>query len=1065
MKKYLAILILLLGTTIQALAQKEMNITGRVVDQTGEPVIGASVIVKDSKGLGTITNYDGEYKIKVNQYQTLVFSYIGMETQEVLIKDQTSVDVTMKEDVQNAIDEVVVTGMGSQKKLTVTGAVTTVKVADLKHYSTSNLTNTLAGNVPGIMAFQKSGQPGKNTSEFWIRGISTFGASNKAYILVDGFERDNIDDINIEDIENFSVLKDASATAIYGSKGANGVILITTKHGKAGKVQINGKVETSYNTHTITPEFVDGFSYANYLNEARVTRNLGVLYQPVELDIIREGLDPDLYPNVDWQDLLLKDGAMSYRANVNLSGGGETARYYVSMAYTEDEGMYKTDQTLKDKYSTNANYKRWNYRMNVDIDVTKTTLLKLGVGGNLNKRNSPGIGDDKVWGQLFGYNALSTPLMYSNGYYPAKPVYSTEERDGVTYYTLDENYINPWVSSTQTGYNNEWQNTIQTNVTLEQDLSFITKGLKFTGRFGFDTYNENAIHHHRLPALYSARSRNTETGQMDYQMVQSPQDMNQTTSNAGNRSEFLDLLLHWDRQFAKAHNLGANVKFTENQYITTQNLGDDIKNSVSRKNKGLAAQFTYDFMHRYFLDFNFGYNGSENFADGHRWGFFPAWSVAWNIGEEPWVKKIAPWIDMFKIRFSNGKVGSDATGDNRFPYLYTLLGSTTQLERDEGGGGNGYTWGQNHTNSYGGVRYRQVASESVTWEVARKNDLGIDLVLFNNRFSLTFDYFHEKRTGIYQERRFLPTTVGLEYWAINDVWNYPKANVGSVTSKGFDGNFRYEERFGEVGLTVRGNMTYSKNEIGEYDEENNVYPYQNQHGYRVNQVRGLIAEGLFKDYDDIRNSPVQEFGAVQPGDIKYKDVNGDGVINDGDQCAIGATNRPNLIYGLGLSVTWKGFDFNLHFQGAGKATSLIFGKNVYAFSEGQWGNIFKGVLENRWVDSETAQMLGIPANEDVNAAYPRLSYGGSENNFRASTFWLRDGRYLRLKNLDIGYTLPKALVNKIRFQNIRIFVQATNLFFISKKFSTWDPESLPDQPRGEDYPITKAVTVGLQVNL
>jgi TonB-linked SusC/RagA family outer membrane protein len=1058
MKKHLTILFLMLTVALSAMAQNEYTIKGRVVDSSGMEVIGASVIVKDSKGLGTITDIDGNYSIKVPQYRTLVFSYIGYKTQEVLIKgDKLTIDIIMQEDVQNAIDEVVVTGMGTQKKLTVTGAVSNVKMEDLKHYSTSNLTNTLAGNVPGIMAFQSSGQPGKNTSEFWIRGISTFGASSKAYILVDGFERENIDDINIEDIENFSVLKDASATAIYGSKGANGVILITTKHGKAGKVQINGKVETSYNTRTITPEFVDGFTYANLVNEARITRNLGVLYQDVELGIIRDKLDPDLYPNVDWQDLLLKDGAMSYRANLNISGGGETARYYVSMAYTEDEGMYKTDETLTDKYDTNANYKRWNYRMNVDIDVTKTTLLRLGIGGNLNKRNSPGLGDDRVWGQMFGYNPLFSPVMYSNGYMPSKGnVIREEVIDGKTVYTIDDNYINPWVSSTQTGYNNEWQNNIQTNVTLEQDLGFITKGLKFTGRFGFDTYNSNNISHRRMPALYLARSRDIETGELDFQQIRSVQDMTQTSSNDGSRREFLDLLLHWDRSFAKAHNFGVNVKFTEDQNISTQNLGDDIKNSVSKKNQALASQFTYDYMHRYFIDYNFGYNGSENFADGHRWGFFPAWSVAWNIGEEPFVKKIAPWLDMFKVRFSHGKVGSDATGSTRFPYLYTL-------EQD----GNGYTFGMG-TNSYTGARYRQVGSESVTWEVATKNDLGIDLVLFNDRLSLTVDYFHEKRTGIYQERHFLPTETGLEYVEKNGEWNYPKRNYGSVKSQGIDGNFRYEERFGDFHVTLRGNMTYSKNEIGQYDEQNNVYAYQNQHGYRVDQVRGLIAEGLFKDYDDIRNHPVQEFGPVQPGDIKYKDVNGDGVVNDGDICAIGATSRPNLIYGLGISLAWKGFDFNLHLQGAGKSTFLTYGKCVWAFSESQWGNVFKGTMDNRWVDAETAtimQQMGVnvQANEDPSASYPRLTYGDNSNNNRNSTFWLRDGRYLRLKNLDIGYTLPKSLVNKIHFQNIRFYVSGSNLFFLYKKFDTWDPESL--QPRGEDYPITKAVTLGMQVNL
>jgi len=1040
MKKHLITLVMLLGLTVSAWAQNQMEVVGTVTDALGEPIIGANVTIKDASGLGAITDIDGNYKIKVNEYQTLLFSYIGFETVTQLVKPgMNRIDVKLAEEKINAVDEVVVTGMGTQKKLTLTGAVTNVNMDDLKHYNTSNFSNTLAGNVPGIIAFQSSGQPGKNTSEFWIRGISTFGASSSAYILVDGFERENIDDINIEDIESFSVLKDASATAIYGSKGANGVILITTKHGKAGKININGKIESSYNTRTITPQFVSGDEYASYVNEARVTRNLGVLYQPVEMEIIKNGLDPDLYPNVDWQDLLLKNGAFSTRANVNLSGGGETARYFASIAYTNDEGMYKTDSALKNKYDTNANYKKYNYRMNLDIDITKTTLLKLGVSGNLNKRNSPGLGDDKVWGQLFGYNALYAPLVYSNGYYPYKAPAGGS----------GDNFVNPWVSSTQTGYNTEWENNIQTNVTLEQDLAFITKGLKFTGRFGYDTYNSNSISHRKMPALYSVRNRDTETGELVFDKIYDIQDMKQSTSNNGSRREFLDLLLHWDRTFAKAHTFGVNVKFTEDQYIQTQNLGDDIKNSVSRKNKGLAAQATYNWKNRYFLDYNFGYNGSENFADGHRWGFFPAYSLAWNIGEEPLIQENLPWINMFKIRYSHGKVGNDKMYEGndliRFPYLYTINRGTK----------GGYTFGQTGTNAYSGTTYSQVASNDITWEVAKKNDIGVDLVLFDNKFSLTFDYFNENRTGIYMRRNYLSAIVGLQ--------STPRANVGSVSSKGFDGNFKFEDKFGDVNFTLRGNITYSKNKIGEYDEENNVYAYQYSRGYRVNQVRGLIAEGLFKDYDDIRNSPKQMFGDVQPGDIKYKDVNGDGIVDSGDECAIGATSRPNLIYGLGMSVAWKGFDFNLHFQGAGKSTYLIYGKCVYAFSEGQWGNIFKGMLDDRWVDSETAAKLGLKANEDPNATYPRLSYGGNENNYRNSTFWLRDGRYFRLKNMDIGYTLPKQIVNKIHFQNIRFYVSGQNLLLIYAKFRDWDPESL--QPRGEDYPITKSVTAGVQVSL
>lgn len=1049
MKRYLVTLVALLILSFSAYAQQSIEITGTVTDQTGETVIGANVVVKDVPGLGVITDIDGRYTIKVSEFQTLVFSFIGYKTQEVLVKgDRKVIDVVLQEEKFSAVDEVVITGMGAQKKISVTGAVTNVVMDDLKHYNTSNFSNTLAGNVPGIIAYQKSGQPGKNTSEFWIRGISTFGANASAYILVDGFERENIDDINIEDIESFTVLKDASETAIYGSKGANGVILITTKHGAAGKVNINGKVETSYNTRTITPTFVDGFTYANYINEARITRNLGTLYQPVELDIIRDGLDPDLYPNVNWQDLLLKDGAGSYRANANVSGGGETARYYASIAYNEDQGMYKTDQTLRDKYDTNANYKRYNYRLNVDMDLTSTTLLKLGVAGDLTKRNSPGVGDSRVWGQLFGYNALYSPVLFSNGYAPFKAGNGSvnEYEDVKTFLDEKANYINPWVSSTQTGYNIEWNNNVQTNVTLEQDLKAITPGLKFTGRFGYDTYNYNSISHQRMPALYTARQRNPETGDVEYDKVISTTDMWQSSSNNGSRREFLDLLLHWDRTFDLWHSFGANLKFTEDQNITTQNLGDDIKNSVSRKTKGLAGQVTYNFKQRYFLDFNFGYTGSENFADGHRWGFFPSYSAAWNLGDEPFIRDNVSWIDMFKIRASHGTVGSDATGNDRFPYLYTI--------KDEEGSGYQFSLDDSYYN-YAGTYFSQVASMGVSWEVAEKNDVGLDMALFNNAFSLTVDYFNEHRSGIYMSRNYLPTIVGLE--------STPKANVGTVFSQGVDGNFRYQKRFGDVNVTVRGNMTYSKNEIGEYDEENSVYPYQNQHGYRVNQVRGLIAEGLFKDYDDIRNSPKQEFGTYQPGDVKYKDVNGDGVVNNGDICAIGATSTPNLIYGLGASIEWKGFDFNMLFQGAGKSTFLIYGKCVYAFSEDQWGNIFKGMLDNRWVDAQTATQLGIAANEDPNAAYPRLSYGGNNNNYQASTFWLRDGRYLRLKNVDFGYTLPKSVVNRMHLNNLRFYVSGTNLLLLYSKFSTWDPESL--QPRGEEYPITKAVTVGLQLNL
>lgn len=1010
-----------------ALAQEQLNISGTVTDAAGEALIGVSVTVKDAKGLGTITNIDGKYNIKIQQYHTLVFSYIGYKPVSVLVKgDKKVIDVQMSEEKTNAIDEVVVTGLGTQKKLTVTGAITNVDVSQMKQFPSSNFTNALAGNVPGIIAMQSSGQPGKSISRFWVRGISTFGASASAMILVDGFERNNIDDLNIEDIESFSVLKDASATAIYGSKGANGVILITTKHGKAGKININVKGEASYNTRTITPKFIDAPTYANLLNEARVTRNLAPQYQPEELALIRSGLDPDFYPNVDWSKLLLKNGAMSYRADLSMSGGENTARYFVSLSYVEDQGMYNTDETLRKKYDTNANYKRWNYSMNVDIDVTPTTIIKLGVSGNLNKRNSPGLGDQYLWSELFGFNALSSPVLYSNGYVPA--------------YGNNIHQMNPWVSSTRTGYNEEWDNNIQTNVTVDQKLDFITKGLSFTGRFGYDTYNSNHIYYRLWPAMYRANSRDSQ-GNIIWDKLFEETSMSQTSGGDGSRHEFLEALLRWDRTFDKLHNFSAVSRFTQDERIQTRNIGTDIKNSVSKRNQGLAGQLTYNYALRYFIDFNFGYNGSENFADHHRYGFFPAFSLAWNVAEEPLVKKALPWLNMFKLRYSWGKVGNDNMG--RFPYLYTL-DYTPNI---------GYNWGSNlSSGTIPGIHYTQMASPNVTWEVARKTDFGFDFVAFDNKFSLTMDYFHEKRTGIFIQRMFLPDITGLE--------SYPWANVGAVKSQGFDGNFQYKDHIGEINWTVRGNITYSKNTILERDEENNVYAYQYGKGYRVNQQRGLIALGLFRDYDDIRNSPKQSWGTVQPGDIKYKDVNGDGIVDDGDRVAIGATDTPSLIYGLGASVSWRGFDLNLHFQGAGKYTFLINSGAVNAFRDGRWGNILQGITDNRWISSDIS---GTKETENPNAPYPRLSYGYNLNNQQSSSFWLRNGRFLRLKNLDIGYTLPKPMVNTIHLESVRIYISGQNLITWSP-FKLWDPE-LDSSQRGQIYPITRSLTAGIQISL
>ena len=1013
----------MLAICTSAFAQKTIKVSGTVTDEQNQPLIGVNVTIQGVTGFGTTTDVDGKYTIEMEPYNRLVFSYIGFIEQEVLIKEQTKQNVILKEDDATSLDEVVITGTGVQKKLTVTGAVTQIKMDDIATTSTSNLTNMLAGNVPGVMAMQSSGQPGKNTSEFWVRGISTFGAGASALVLVDGFPRD-LNEISIEDIESFTVLKDASTTAIYGSKGANGVVLITTKKGKAGKVNVDAKFEAAYNTRTMTPEFADGYTYASLMNEALITRNQEPEYSTEELEILRLGLDPDLYPTVDWKDLLLRDGAMTYRGQLSLSGGGNTARYFISGSYLEEQGMYKVDENIKKDYDTNANSKLYTYRMNVDVDITKTTLVKVGVSGSLRKMNEPGQSVN-VWEALMRQNPIEIPAMYSDGRFPSRGTGAD---------------TNPWVLTTQTGYNETWENKIQTNITLEQKLDFITKGLSFVGRFGYDTNNGSNIRRKKMPYLYQANKQRNAAGELVFNEVSKEEKMSQESSSSGSRYEYLEAELHYNRGF-KDHNVGATLKYNQNSSISTVGLGTDIINGIARRNQGLAGRVSYNWKNRYFVDFNFGYNGSENFAKGSQFGFFPAMSAAWNVAEEGFIRNNAKWINMFKIRYSYGKVGNDNLGA-RFPYLYSI-----------GGNENSYQWadvGQNK--SYTGMGYTALANNNVTWEIATKHDLGIDLALFNDKFSMTVDYFNEEREGIYMTRNYVSYMVGLNGLA-------PRANVGKVSSEGFDGNFAINQKFGEWDLTLRGNITYSKNTILDRDEENAYYKYQLQKGYRVNQARGLIATGLFSDYDEIRNSPKQTFGEVMPGDLKYKDVNGDGIIDGGDSVAIGATEKPNLIYGVGLSARWKQFDFNVHFQGAGKSSYCIQGPSVYAFSEKHIGNVLPDLVEGRWIDSSIS---GTEATMNTNASYPRLSYGGNSNNYRASTFWLANGAYLRLKTLEVGYNLPQKWVNKIYSKNIRVFFIGTNLLTFSD-FKLWDPEM--GSTTGTHYPLAKNFSFGFNISM
>lgn len=1010
---------------LSLLAQSKTNtITGRITDEKGEPLIGVAIIVKDQPGLGTTTDIEGKYKISAGEYDILVLKYLGYKTVELPVA-KGEFNVQMEGD-NKKLDEVVVSAAGViQRKATLSGAITTVDVSKLS-VTTANLSNALVGNVAGIIGHQTSGEPGENSTEFWVRGISTFGANSKALVLVDGIER-SLNELNYEDIESFSVLKDASATAIYGSRGANGVIIITTKRGSSGKVNINFKEEYGYNTRSRTPSYTDGITYAEMANEARLTRYQDKIYSDQDLEIIRRNLDTDLFPNVNWQDVILKNGASNYRSTLSLSGGGSTARYYVSGSYYNENGIYKTNNI--NKYSTNVSYERYNYRSNVDVNVTKTTLLKMGVSGYLVNQTKPRYSSDDIWGSLSNLTPLTVPRMYSNGLIP-------------TYGTADQ--MNPEVQLNNTGYKTVWKNKAETNLILEQNLDFITKGLRFIGTFSFDTENENTIERSKSPELWRAERNRDSNGRLVMVRVASESLMSQSGSADGNRRTYTEGKLDYNTKIGENHRITGLLMYYQQEKINSVNIGD-VKSSIPYRNLGLSGRATYGYKDKYLFDFNFGYTGSENFEPGEQFGFFPAVSGAWVISEEPFMKKNLNWMDLFKVRYSYGEVGNDQLTNDRFPYM-SFIGTSTS-----------YNWGEYGSNYVQGYRITTIGSANLTWETAKKHDIGLDLVLFKNKFTLTVDAFRDNRSNIFMKRNLMPYSTGLQ-----DL--QPWANIGQMMSTGMDGLFSYTDKIGKVNFTLRGNFTYATTDVLNYDEADNALWYQMTKGYRLNQTRGLIALGLFKDQEDIDNSPSQStYGTYFPGDIKYKDVNGDGIVNKNDVVPIGNTTVPSFVYGAGLSLNWKNFDFNMLFQGAGMVDFFLSGNSVQPFSGGSVGNILE-VMTNpndRWISREIS---GTAATENLNAILPRLSYGsssGSKNNFQNSTYWLRDGRYLRLKNLEFGYNFPKTLVQSLHATNMRLGFIGQNLLVFSP-FKWWDPEL--GSGDGARYPLSKTFSFNFTIN-
>lgn len=1005
-------------------ASKSRTITGTVISSEDKlPVIGANVWLKNSS-TGTITDFDGNYSITVDGIGgVLVFSYLGSKTQEIAIGDQNVVNVTLSPETE-VLDEVVVVGYGHQKKESVVGAISTVDVNRLQVQS-SSLSTALAGQLSGVVALNKSGEPGKDgAANFYIRGVSSFTGNTKPLVLVDGIERD-IDLVSLDDIESFSILKDAAASAVYGVRGANGVILITTRKGKEGKPKINARVEAGITSPTKMPEFVNSAQWAELYNEASGTK----FYSESDIEKYRTNADPDLYPNVNWLDALYKNNAYNQRANVDISGGGDICKYYVSGGFYNESSIFKNAGNLYN-YDSSLHYNKFSFRANMDFSLTKTTTLTVNLANIYEKSTMPGTDKGEIWKHAFEVSPNAYPIEYSDGTIAGPLTQGSPST--------------PWNMLVHTGYKEQAWNSAQSLIGIKQDLSMITEGLSANVKFSWDAWNTSIQSWTKSPTEYHASGRD-ESGNLIYGDAVNKGSKflsyNGVEGAGGNMVTYLEASLNYSRLFNQKHRVGG--LFLYNHKIKKVTQTPDREKALVYKDQGIAARFTYAFKDTYFAEFNCGYNGSENFARGHRFGFFPAGAVGWMVSNEKWFEPMTKIFTSLKLRGSYGLVGNDDIGGGRrWVYQPTIVSS-----------GN-FKYGV--TGNYGGsgIRIGEVENLSASWEKAYKADAGIEMRLFD-RVRLQADYFHEVRQGIFVQRGTVPLYMGVS--------TMPYINIGETLNQGIDSNIEYDQKIGDVFVTARGNFTFTRNKLINKDEPDYEYPYQNRTGKPFgtggSRMFGLIAEGLFETEEEVANSPQQMFGTYGVGDIKYRDVNGDGVINDYDEVAIGYTNLPEITYGFGATAQWKGFDFNFLFQGVARTSFYIEGRSitsVFNTNKMEEAAIQSDVYYNVWKSTNTPE-------QNANAIYPRMHVGaGNENNAHKSSWWVRDGSFLRLKNVEIGYTFPKTIMQKTFMKSLRVYLSGTNLLTFSK-FNLWDPEKGGGD--GSGYPPNKIVSLGFKVTL
>lgn len=1047
------------GFTVQGQTTgKSGTITGVIKDETGSEVPGVTILIEGTT-TGTVSNFDGKFSIRASSNDVLVFSFIGYKKQKIKVGNQTVINVILMSDTQ-MLEEAVVTAFGKQKKNSVIGSITTIETKALKVPS-SNLQSAFAGKIAGVISYQKGGDPGvDNNIDFFVRGVSTMGASSSPLILIDGIESTSTDlsRLQPDDIATFSIMKDATSTALYGARGANGVLLITTKEGQEGKAKLSVRIENNSSMPTSTVKFADPVTYMLMHNEATSTRGLNPIYNADKIENTIAGTNPYVYPAVDWQDMLLKKSTSNQRINFNVSGGSKVARYYVGCTYNVDNGILKQNGTSN--FNNNIKLNTYQLRSNVNVNITKTTEVILRLGITMDNYNGPIDGGNGLYTKIVQASPVDFPA-----YYPA-----TSDMTYVHHVMFgNKNYLgnymkNPYADMVD-GYKQSTKSTVVSTFELKQNLNDWVKGLTARGLFSTNRYATTGSSRSYVPFWYNINMPN------DYNPIDNTYKLTNLNPLTGqewlnysqdlpfvNTTTYGEAALNYDNSFGKHGISGLLVGYLRNYDVTANSdqlsKGTALISTLPTRNMGISGRVAYNFDSRYFLEGNFGYNGSERFAANHRFGFFPSIGTGWLVSNEKfWQGSLDKVISKLKLKATYGLVGNDNLSNDpaeRYFYLsnVTMANSTY-----------GYTFGQNWSSTQSGVSIDRYANPDISWEMSTKTNFGFELELYR-ALELQLDYFTDNRSNVLMTRSNVPSTLGL----IN--YGNVKANTGSITSNGVDISLDYKKNFkGGFWITSHNTLTYAHNKIEKIDEPDySATPWLSRVGYSYNQAWGYVAERLFVDDYDIANSPDQKssFGTVQAGDIKYKDINKDGKIDGNDRVAIGYPTVPELTYGFGVSTGYKGFDFSIFFQGSGrrafwidpKATSPFINSintSTGATIAGAYNQLLQAYADNHWSEG----------NRNSYALWPRLSTTLISNNTQQSTWFMRDGSFMRLKNLEFGYSIPAKTLRKIGLESVRVYYSGTNLLTFSK-FNLWDPEM---GGNGLAYPIQKTHNIGLTVSL